>query len=110
MYANIYCVHNVHNSSVVNRGGGGYLQGLPFYFLNFHIQKGVLSNNRCKIKDQNRVTMLKHNIIYKWCLMKYNKSRLKCLKLLALFFGDNSLYIAYENAKVFISHVYRNQQ
>ena len=56
MYTNTYCVHNVHNSSVVGRGGGGCLQGLPFLiFRNFHIQKGVLSNSRSRIKDQNRV-------------------------------------------------------
>ena len=56
--ANTYCVHNVHNSSVVGRGGGDCLQGLPFYFLHFQKfphSKGVLSNNRSKIKDQNRV-------------------------------------------------------
>ena len=47
------------NSYVVGRGCGGCLQGLPFYFpilpFYFHIQKGVLSNNRSKIKDQNHV-------------------------------------------------------
>ena len=31
------------------------------------------------------VTVLKHDIIYKLCLVKYNKSCLKCLKLSALF-------------------------
>ena len=44
MYENTYCVHNVHNSTVVGRGGGGYLRGLLYYFLvfsNFHFQNGV---------------------------------------------------------------------
>ena len=92
MYANTYCVHNVHNSYVVGRGGGGCLHGLPFVFSRFQkfsYSKGVLSNNRSKIKDKIRivssVTMLKHNIIFKWCLVKYNKSCLKCLKLSAQF-------------------------
>ena len=31
--------------------------------------------------------MLKYNIIYKWCLVKYNKSCLKCVKLSALYIG-----------------------
>ena len=34
VYANIYYVHNVHNSTVVDRGGGG-LQGLSHYFPHF---------------------------------------------------------------------------
>ena len=54
--ANTYCVHNVHNSSVVGRGGGDCLQGSPFYFP--HFQKfpySKRSNNRFKVKYQNRV-------------------------------------------------------
>ena len=41
-YTNTYCVHNVHNSTVVNRRGGGY-RVCHIIFLNslFHIQKGV---------------------------------------------------------------------
>ena len=59
MYANAYCVHNVHSASVVGRGGGDCLQGLPLYFPHFQkfqkLKKGVLSTNSSKIKDQNRV-------------------------------------------------------
>ena len=58
MYANTYYVHNVHNSSVVGRGGGGCLQGLSHYFPCFQqlpYSKWCSSNNRSKIKDLNHV-------------------------------------------------------
>ena len=51
VYANTYCVHNVHNSTVVGRGGGG---GVLTWFVvlfcslsAFFITKGV--DNRSKI-------------------------------------------------------------
>ena len=58
VYANTYCVHNVHNSSIVGRGVGVVYRVCHFIFLifgNFHIQKGFLSNNRSKINYQNCV-------------------------------------------------------
>ena len=63
MYANTYCVHNVHNSTVVGRGeGGGCLRGLSYYFPRF--QKGVIGL-KLKIRIMSSVTMLKHNILTK---------------------------------------------
>ena len=49
--------------------------------------------------------MLKQIIIYKWCLVKYNKSRLKCLKLSAqcickLDFGKVLWKRLYDNVKL----------
>ena len=46
VYEYTYCVHNVHNSSVVGKGGGGCLQGLPYYFP--HFQKLPYSKRRSK--------------------------------------------------------------
>ena len=65
----------------------GVPQKPPAYF---HIQKGVLSSS---------VTMLKLNIIYKWCLVKYNNSCLKCLKLSAQVTAE---YIVFLQDSVFV--------
>ena len=87
---NAYCVYKVHNSTVVGRGGGGS-QGLSYYFPNF---QQFTYSKRCqviiclklKIRIMSCVTMLKLNIYYKRCFVKYKKSCLKRLKLLALYF------------------------
>ena len=45
-------------------------------FSNFHFQKGVqvILALKLKIRIMSIVTMLKHNIIYKRCLVIFNKS------------------------------------
>ena len=92
----------------MGRGGGGcYYTACLFIFLvlsNFHFQKGVqvIIGLKLKIRIMSSVTMLKHNIIYKWCLVKYNKSCLKCLKLSAQIYitqKQNNIAILY---KIFI--------
>ena len=77
------------------------------HFQQFLFSKRFSSNNRYKIKDQNHVssvTMLKHNIIYKRCLVTFNKSCLKRLKLLRpnsqkLFLSILRSYWAYKIQK-----------
>ena len=83
VYANTYCVHNVHNSTVVGRGGRIILHILS----NSHNQKGVqvIIGLKLESKNMSSATMLKHNIVYKRCLVKSTKSCLKRLKLSALF-------------------------
>ena len=74
MYANTYCVDNVHNSNVVGREGGGLFTGFAVLFSSFsaiYILKNVIIGLKLIMSS---VTMLKHNIIYKRCLGKYNKS------------------------------------
>ena len=77
MCANRYCVQNVLNSTVVGTGGGGNYGACRFTFLgfsNFYIQKGVqvIIGLKLKIRIMSSVTMLKHNIIYTRCLVKFN--------------------------------------
>ena len=66
MYANTYCVHNVHNSTVVGIGGGVFTGFVVLFssFSAFSIFK-MLFNNRYKMKYQKHVIMLKHINLYK---------------------------------------------
>ena len=70
MYVYTYCVHNVHNSTEVFRGGG-YGYGVCLFFLvfrNFHFQKGVqlIIDLKLKIRIMSIVTIsVKHNITFK---------------------------------------------
>ena len=87
----MYTLHNVHNSTVVGRRGGEEVayrvcRIIFLVFSNFHFQKGVqvIIGLKLKIIIMSSVTISKHNIIYKRCLGKFTKSRLKCLKLSAL--------------------------
>ena len=67
------------------RGGGftGYCI-IFLVFSNFHIEKGV-QGIKLNIRIMSTITMLKHNIIYKRCLVVITfKSCLKHLKLSAL--------------------------
>ena len=62
MYANTYCVHNVHKSTVVGRGEGlftGWVVLFSSFFSNFHIQKGVqvIIGLKLEIRIMSSVTM-----------------------------------------------------
>ena len=92
MYANTYCVRDVHNSTIVGRGGGvwvvvyGVCYIIFLVFSNFQFQKGVSNIGiKLKIRIMSSVTMLKHNIIYKRYLVIFKKSCLKRLKSSSLY-------------------------
>ena len=66
----IHCVHNIHNSTVLGRGG--LFMGFVVLFSSFStisIFKGVqvIKGQKLKIRIISSVTMLKHNILYKRC-------------------------------------------
>ena len=87
VYTRTYRLHNVHNSTVVGREGGGVVYWVChiifLVFSNFHIQKGVQVKIglKLKIRIMSSVTMIKHSIISKRCLVIFNISCLKRLKL-----------------------------
>ena len=69
--------------------GWGLFTGFAFSFSSFSVSIfkklfQVKIGLKLKIRIVSRVTMLKHNIIYKWCLEKYNKYNIICLKFSAL--------------------------
>ena len=83
------CTQCTHLYCSGQRGGGVYggCCIIFLFFSNFHIQKGVqiIIGIKLKIRIMSSVSMLKHNIIYKRCLVIFNQSCLKRLKLSALY-------------------------
>ena len=85
MYANAYCVHNVHNFTIaVEGGGGGLYTGLVVLFSSFsailksvQVIIGLMLQNRI-LSSVKMDAILFTKYIY---LVKYNKSCLKRLKL-----------------------------
>ena len=79
----------------MGRGGGegmcGVCRIIFLVFSNFHIKKDVrgIKGLKLMIRIMSSVTMLKHDIIYKRCYVKYNKSCLKGLKLSTLVLKEN---------------------
>ena len=72
MYANTYCVNNVHNSTLEGRGwGGGCLRGLDYYFPQFQhfpYLKRCPNYSRSKIEYQKHVEC--SNVITHYFLQK----------------------------------------